>query len=300
MVQQKLLQYDVLERLGEGARSTIYLVSDPATKKVYALKHVVRDDQKDIRFVEQMETEFEISKQFTHPNLRRTYELKINKTLLMKVTEAFLLMELVDGKPLEVRPPPTMLDKVEAFIQAAQGLKAMHAMGYVHCDIKPNNILRSDDGKVKIIDFGQSCKIGTVKERIQGTPDFIAPEQVARRPVTIQTDVFNLGASLYWTLTGKHIPTLYTVNKKGEHSFLVDDRIPTPQSFDSKIPVALSNLVMDCIATRPSKRPADMDAVITRLELSKHLLQKAALPAGSQQPLPPDPHDSNHGAPSVV
>src|SRR5437016_1866682 len=99
---QKLLHYDVLERLGEGARSVIYLVSDPQKGgQVFALKHVQRADQKDIRFIEQMETEFEISRQFTHPNLRRCYELKINKTLLLKVTEAFLLMELVDGKPLE-------------------------------------------------------------------------------------------------------------------------------------------------------------------------------------------------------
>ena len=82
----------------------------------------------------------------------------------------------------------------------------MHQMGYVHCDIKPNNILRNDKGEVKVIDFGQSCKIGTVKERIQGTPDYIAPEQVARRPITVQTDVFNLGATLYWALTGKAHP----------------------------------------------------------------------------------------------
>ena len=72
---QKLLHYDVLERLGEGARSTIYAVSDPVTGQVYALKHVVRSDTKDIRFVEQMEAEFEISRQFTHKNLRRTYDL---------------------------------------------------------------------------------------------------------------------------------------------------------------------------------------------------------------------------------
>jgi serine/threonine protein kinase len=61
---QKLLHYDVLERLGEGARSIIYLVQDPETRQVYALKHVVRAEQKDIRFIEQMETEFEISRQF--------------------------------------------------------------------------------------------------------------------------------------------------------------------------------------------------------------------------------------------
>ena len=74
---------DVLERLGEGARSTIYAVRDPETRQVYALKHVVRAEPKDIRFIEQMETEFEISRQFTHPNLRRSFDLKIIKSLLL-------------------------------------------------------------------------------------------------------------------------------------------------------------------------------------------------------------------------
>jgi serine/threonine protein kinase len=271
---QKLLHYEVMERLGEGARSTIYAVTDPGTHKRYALKHVVRSDQKDIRFIEQMENEFEISKQFTHPNLRRSYELKIVKTMLLKTAEAFLVMELVDGKPLDVRPPTDMMDILDTFIGAAQGLRAMHQMGYAHCDIKPNNILRNDKGEVKVIDFGQSCKIGTVKERIQGTPDYIAPEQVARRPISVQTDVFNLGATLYWALTGKVIPTLYTVNKKGENSFLLDTRFDTPMDLNPKIPPAVSNLVMECISTKPSKRPADMDQMINRLELGKHILNK--------------------------
>jgi serine/threonine protein kinase len=151
----------------------------------------------------------------------------------------------------------------------------MHVMGYAHCDIKPNNILRDDQGRVKVIDFGQSAKIGTIKERIQGTPDFIAPEQVARRPISLQTDVFNLGATLYWALTGKHIPTLYTVNKKCENSFLLDTRIDSPQDLNPRVPNALSNLVMECIATKPQKRPADMDQVITRLELAKHVLTRS-------------------------
>jgi eukaryotic-like serine/threonine-protein kinase len=280
---QKLLHYDVLERLGEGARSTIYAVRDPQTNHVYALKHVVRADQKDIRFIEQMENEYEISRQFTHPNLRRSIDLKIVKTMLLKVSEAFLTMELVDGKPLDVRLPNDsttdgLMQIADTFIQAAQGLRAMHQMGYAHCDIKPNNILRNESGKVKVIDFGQSCKIGTVKERIQGTPDYIAPEQVARRPISVQTDVFNLGATLYWAVTGKVIPTLYTVNKKGDNSFLLDARIDTPQDLNPKVPPAISNLVMECVSTKPQKRPADMDAMITRLELGKHILQKQLNP----------------------
>jgi len=274
---EKLLHYDVLERLGEGARSVIYAVSDPVTKQVYALKHVKREDPKDIRFVEQMEAEFEISRQFTHPNLRRSYDLKIVKTLLVKVTEAFLVMELFDGKPLDVRPPKSVIEAIDTFVQAAQGIQAMHTMGYVHCDIKPNNILRNEAGQVKVIDFGQSCKIGTIKERIQGTPDYIAPEQVKRKPVSHKTDIFNLGATIYWALTGKNIPTLYTAGQ-GEHAFVVDDRIETPSELNPTVPQALSNLVMECIASKPEKRPAGLDQVISRLELAKHIMQKQARP----------------------
>lgn len=277
---QKLLHYEVLERLGEGARSTIYSVSDPETRQVYALKHVVRAENKDIRFIEQMETEYEISRQFTHPNLRRSYDLKIIKTLLLKVSEAFLIMELVDGRALDQRLPPDLVDIIDTFIAAAHGLKAMHQMGYAHCDIKPNNILRNEHGRVKVIDFGQSCKIGTIKERIQGTPDYIAPEQVMRRPISVQTDIFNLGATLYWATTGRHIPTAYTVNTKSENSFLLDTRFETAAQLNPKVPAALSNLIMDCIATKPQRRPGDMDAVVTRLELSKHILTR------SNQPLP--------------
>jgi serine/threonine-protein kinase len=275
---QKILHYDVLERIGEGARSVIYSVTDPNTRQTFALKHVELKEPKDIRFIEQMEAEYAISKDFTHPNLRRTFDLKIVKTILLKVTDAYLLMELVEGKPLDVRPPTEMLDIVDTFIQSAHGLKAMHNLGYAHCDIKPNNILRNDRGKVKVIDYGQSCKIGTVKERIQGTPDFIAPEQVARRPISVQTDVFNLGATLFWTLTNRHIPTLYTVNKKGENSFLLDSTFDSPQDLNPKVPTPLSNLVMEMISTKPQKRPADMEQVLTRLELVKHILIKQANP----------------------
>ena len=271
---EKFLHYDVLERLGEGAKSTIYKVSDPTTGRVYALKHVTREGQKDIRYIEQMETEYEISKQFTHPGLRRSFDLKINRKMFVQVTEAFLVMEYFDGQPLDVRPPATVLETVDTFIQVAEALRAMHQMGYVHADLKPNNILRSADGRVKVIDFGQSCKIGTVKERIQGTPEYISPEQVIRHPITVQTDVFNLGATLYWALVGRTIPTLYTVNKKGDNSLLSVDLIETPGQLNPRVPQALSNLVMESISTNPRKRPSDIDHVIHRLELSKHILMK--------------------------
>ncbi|MBC7784795.1 MAG: serine/threonine protein kinase [Burkholderiales bacterium] len=281
---QKLLHYEVLESLGQGARSTIYKVLDPTTKQTFALKHVRRSDAKDIRFIEQMEAEFEISRTFNHKNLRRSFDLKIVKTLLLKVSEAFLVMEYFDGMPLEEGLPTDLVDVLDTFIQASEGIRAMNQMGFVHCDLKPNNILRSRHGVVKVIDFGQSCRVGTIKERIQGTPDFIAPEQVNRKPVTIQTDVYNLGATLYWAVTGRHIPTLYTVNKKGENSFLLDATIPSPVELNPICPMPVSNMILECVSTSTSKRPPDMDSIIRRLELGKHVLLKSRDPNWKPDP----------------
>src|SRR5439155_14074222 len=152
---------------------------------------------------------------------------------------------------------------------------------YVHCDLKPNNILLNEAGDVKIIDLGQAAKQGTIKKRIQGTPDFIAPEQVNCGPVTFRTDVFNLGATMYWSLSSRRLPTLFTVKKK-ENSFLLDARIDTPHSIDKTIPEQLSNLVMECVKTSPVKRPKNMNEVANRLEVIRHSIAKTATPPTSE------------------
>src|SRR4051794_32556929 len=103
---EKLLHYELQQQIGVGARSTIWRALDPRTGRTVALKHVVRKDDKDIRFVEQMEAEYELCKNFTHPNLRRALELKITRTLLRRVTEAVMVMEYIDAVPLDVQPPP--------------------------------------------------------------------------------------------------------------------------------------------------------------------------------------------------
>ena len=188
---RELFGFEVHERLGQGAASDIYLASDPATGQVYALKHVVRSEDCQTRILEQLAVEYDVSRRFTHPGLRRSYQLKERRTMLRKVMEAALVMELVDGIGLDVHPqlPPAQL--LDCLIQTANALAAMHALGYVHCDLKPNNLLLQPDGQIKVIDFGQACRIRTVKERIQGTADFIAPEQVRRQPITVRTDVYN-------------------------------------------------------------------------------------------------------------
>jgi len=272
-VPKSLFGYDVIDLIGEGAGSTIYAVSDPADNHLYALKHVIRKDEKSIRFVEQLEAEHEVGQLVRHPGLRRTYDLKINKSLLFKVTDAALIMELFDGRPLEFVTPSSILAQIDIFIKTARALDALHAPGYVHCDLKPNNILLNDVGDVKVIDLGQAAKQGTIKKRIQGTPDYISPEQVQCGPVTFRTDVFNLGATMYWALTRAKLPTLFTVKKK-ENSFLLDARIDPPHALNKNVPEPLGNLVMECVRTSPVKRPKNMNEVATRLEVIKHTLLK--------------------------
>jgi serine/threonine-protein kinase len=270
-----LYGYDIIDFLGEGAGSMIYAASDPTSRQIFALKHVAVKVEKDIRFVEQLQNEFEIGTKFQHPALRRCIDLKITKPLLRKVTEAALIMELVEGTSCEARPPKDMVLMTSVFHQTADALAALHQQNYVHCDLKPNNIMVKADKKVKIIDFGQACLIGSVKKRIQGTPDFIAPEQVRCEPVTIQTDVYNLGATFYWMLSGAKLPTLFTLKKK-QNSFLMADAIKQPHELNPRVPENLSNLVMECCRITPSKRPANMQELCRRLEIIFYTLGGAS------------------------
>ena len=272
-IPKALFGYEVVDFIGEGAGSRIFAAAHPDTKQIYALKYVVPKTDKDHRFIEQLEAEYEVGRQVKHPGLRRSIEIKVARSLFRKVTEAALVMELFDGVSLEARLPKAVPQLVHIFIQTADALGALHALGYVHCDLKPNNILVDPSRNVKVIDLGQAAKIGTAKSRIQGTPDYIAPEQVKCLPVTVQTDVFNLGATMYWCLCGKKLPTLFNI-KKSENSFLVDTAIASPRDCNPMVPEQLSNLVMECVRTSPARRPADMAELSRRLEIILHVMRK--------------------------
>jgi len=266
--------YSLVSHLGYGARSTILHVVDCHTGRPYALKRVFRRGEQDDRYIEQAENEYAVSSRTDHPYLRKSFHIRrIRKWL--QVRELQILMEYVDGKTLEQSRPESIGAIIDIFMKVATGLDSLHRLGYVHADIKPNNVLISEDGSIKIIDFGQSCPIGYTKKRIQGTPDYIAPEQVRRLPIDRRTDVFNLGATLYWVLTGQAIPTILPARPRRGGIGLAGPReaLP-PHELNPDVPLALSRLVMDCCQGSPKDRPADMPQVISRLEVVRHLLER--------------------------
>ncbi len=276
----EILGYEVLGTLGHGARSTIYAVKD-RDNSVYALKKVVRTSPSDQRFLDQAISEHEIAQKFSHHTLRKSFKL-IRQRAILRVSEIYVLMEMVDGFTMEQHKTLSMVELVQLCQQVAVGLGEMHKAGVVHADIKPNNILVTDRQSIKIIDFGQSCEIGTVKKRIQGTPDYIAPEQVMRRPITPQTDVFNLGATLYWLFTGKHIPTLIPKGSPGAIKLVEEQKLIPPKEINPDVTPALSMLVMNCLETDPRMRPESMPLVHDRLGLALAQLQRDEL-AGTRR-----------------
>ncbi len=264
--------YEVLEYLGSGARSTIWRLRDKKTGQFCALKRVVRYSGDDNRFFEQAINEFKVAANFDHPAIRKYHRIRKVRSLL-KLKELHLFMELCPGSSCQNNRPDNVSQTARIFLAVAEALTHMHSRWFVHADIKPNNIIVSDNGTVKIIDFGQSCPVGTVKERIQGTPDFIAPEQVYRRPLDGRTDVFNFGASLYWTLTGQAIPTI--LPKKTSNVPMISDlRVKPPEELNNNVPVSLSRLIMDCIEPNPIRRPQNTKDVFIRLDLIAHALNR--------------------------
>ncbi len=272
--------YEVVQFLGSGARSTIWKVREKRTGAQYALKRVVKRKTSDTRFLDQARNEYEVASQLDHQVIRKVHHLRRRKHWL-SVREILLIMELCDGLTIQGDPPGEIREVLRIFHEVGVALAYMNTLGFVHADMKPNNIMVGPNGTVKIIDLGQSCRIGETKQRIQGTPDFIAPEQVLRRPLDPRTDVFNFGASLYWTLTGEPIPTI--LPKKGGAVSLAGepDAVP-PHEVNSEVPASLSKLVMDCIRPKPSARPLNMEQVVSRLEVINYSVNRSA--NGKQQP----------------
>ncbi|MCI0498357.1 MAG: serine/threonine protein kinase [Planctomycetales bacterium] len=258
--------YTILRRLGTGARSIIYLAVEESTKNTFAIKRAILENPEDTRIFEQMETEFKVARQIDHPYIRKCYNMIRNRKFL-KTNELILIMEYFDGQNMEDQKRLSMGDVLLVFRMVAIALNAMHEKGFVHCDIKPNNILFNPQGGIKIIDLGQSCRIGEIKKRIQGTPDYIAPEQVRREHLSHRTDIFNLGATMYWALTGRNIPTL--IPKNNELGAAADNagECKSPNELYRKIPKPLSELVMECVQEKPADRPPNMLEIINRLDV---------------------------------
>ncbi len=246
------MNYRVVNTLGSGAGSTILLISDKsAGGKRYALKVVRRQNEDDDIYIEQAKVEWNAAQKLNHPAIAKVYDCRIKKNWMFKVVGVELLLEFVDGATLDELEAPEMGQLVLVFCQVVSALNHMHRRGVYHGDLKPSNIMLSKTAQVKLIDFGTAWIRGEQKNRIQGTPQFMAPEQVTEKVVDQRTDIYNLGATMYRMFTGRFVNA--SLPKTG------DARKPAPPiQINPRIPGTLNETIMACLEQSPERRPAGM------------------------------------------
>ncbi|AMV37609.1 serine/threonine protein kinase [Planctomyces sp. SH-PL62] len=244
------MKYRVVNTLGAGAGSTILQIADKNGGKRYALKVVRKQEPEDEIYIDQAKTEYEAAQKLNHPAIAKVYDLKLKKSWF-KVVGVELLLEYVDGKTLDEIEAPELSQLILMFSQVASALAHMHRRGVYHGDLKPSNIMLTKAGQVKLIDFGTAWVRGQEKNRVQGTPQYIAPEQASERIVNERTDVYNLGATMYRMFTGRYAQP--DIPKPG-----AERKLPAVNKINPRILSKLNNLILACLDLNPAKRPAGM------------------------------------------
>src|SRR5262245_62878932 len=256
-VSMRIGKFQILGTLGTGAHSTILHVRRSEDSTNYALKVVPIDGPDDNKYLDQAQHEFRVAGLLDHPNLINVYALETVKDWLFRVRKVHLLIEYVNGKTLDSIQRVPLPQLVQVFVKVAAGLVHMHRRNVFHADLKPNNILLSRSGDVKIIDFGLAWVKGEGKDRVQGTPEYMAPDTHRPKMVNERAEIFNLGATMYRMLTWRHPPSSISEEDGG---LPLDQKtwqklLKPVQEFSPQAPESLCNLVHACLSYNAHKRP---------------------------------------------
>jgi serine/threonine protein kinase len=254
-------KFQVVGVLGAGAHSKIVQIRRSTDGANYALKIVPIAGPDEKKFLDQAEHEFRVAQMLDHPHLIKVYALETTKDWLFRVTKVQLLIEYVNGKTLDAIPRLPLPKLVQVFERVARGLVHMHRRGVAHGDLKPNNVLVGPAGAVKVIDYGLAHIKGELKDRIQGTPEYMAPETAQHKMVNERSDIFNLGGALYRMVTTKFPPRVLSdrslpLDAKTWQSLLKPVNELTPG-----VPAPLCELIHACLAFDVTKRPGRMSEV---------------------------------------
>jgi serine/threonine protein kinase len=256
-------KFAVVSTLGTGAHSTILQIRRNADFKNYALKVVQIDGEEEMKFLDQARHEFRVAQMLNHPNLIKIYALETVRDWLFRIRKVHLLIEYVEGKTLDTYPRLPIPKLVQIFEKIASAFVHMHRRNLCHSDLKPGNVLLSKRGVVKIIDYGLARIKGERSGRVQGTPEYMAPEQAKLGHVNEMTDIYNFGATMYrlvaWRLPPKTLmeaQAAIPLDSKTWRSLL-----KPVEECNKEAPPALCELIHRCLAFHASERPERMSEI---------------------------------------
>jgi predicted Ser/Thr protein kinase len=269
-------RYRIVAMLGKGGMGEVYRADDLSLDQPVALKFLPEEIARNERALERFRNEVRVARQVSHPNVCRVYDLGEMQGLY------FLSMEYVDGEDLGSllrRIGRLPADKaIEIARKLCAGLAAAHEKGVLHRDLKPSNVMLDARGQVLLTDFGLAGIAGEIEgaEIRNGTPAYMAPEQLAGEEVTIKSDIYSLGLVLYEIFTGK-LPfesrTLADLMRAQRESVPV-----SPSSLVRDLEPTVERVILRCLQPKASMRPPSALAVAAALPGGDPLA--AALAAG--------------------
>ena len=264
MTGQTISHYKILEKLGEGGMGVVYKATDTKLERTVALKFLAADRLENEEHKARFRREARAAAALDHPNICTVYEIDEAQG------QTFLAMPYLEGSTVrqKVKQRPLKLDEaLDIAIQTGEGLRAAHAKGIVHRDIKSANLMVSPQGQVKIMDFGLAQaadqSLLTKTETLLGTPVYMSPEQAQRLPADRRTDIWSLGIVIYEMLIGR---TPFEGEREQAVLYGIVQEEPEPiTSQRARVPLDLDWIVSKALAKDADERYQHIEEMLVDL-----------------------------------
>ena len=256
-------RYEILEQIGSGGMSVVYKAKCHKLNRLVAIKVLKEEFCNDSNFVSKFKMEAQSAAGLSHPNIVSVYDV-IDEGKLH-----YIVMELIEGITLksyiQKKGRLEVKETIGIAIQVAQGIAAAHEQHIIHRDIKPQNMIISKDGKVKVADFGiaRAVSAQTMTSSAMGSVHYISPEQARGGFSDERSDIYSLGVTMYEMVTGR-------VPFEGDNTVAIalahlEDVVVPPSVYNPEIPVSLERIILRCMEKKPERRYRSAQDVITDL-----------------------------------
>ncbi len=259
-------RYEILEKIGTGGMSDVYKAKCHKLNRFVAVKVLKQEFSENANFVSKFRIEAQAAAGLMHPNIVNVYDVGEENGI------HYIVMELVEGitlkKYIEKKARLSYKEAVSIAIQVSMGIGAAHNNHIIHRDIKPQNIIISKDGKVKVTDFGiaKAATSNTITSNVMGSVHYTSPEQARGGYSDEKSDIYSLGITLFEMLTGR-------VPFNGETTVAIaikhiQEEMPSPRDYVAEIPYAVESIVLKCCQKSPDRRYLNVQDLIADLKQS--------------------------------
>ena len=259
-------RYEIVGKIGTGGMADVYKAMDHKLNRFVAVKVLKPEFREDATFVKKFRSEAQAAAGLTHPNIVNVFDVGDDEGVY------YIVMELIEGITLKEyiskKGKLSVKEATSIAIQVSMGLEAAHSHGIVHRDVKPQNIIISTDGKVKVTDFGiaRAASSNTISSNVMGSVHYSSPEQVRGGYSDEKSDIYSLGITLYEMVTGR-VPFDGDTTVAIAIKHLQEEIVP-PSIYTPDLPYSLEQIIMKCTQKSVDRRYGKMEDVIADLKHS--------------------------------